>query len=73
MFSMKIFAERLKRLRHDKNVKQYQVAEVLKVTRTQISDLENGKCTTTIEKMWLLADYFDVSVDYLIGRSDEPK
>ncbi|MCL2077112.1 MAG: helix-turn-helix domain-containing protein [Oscillospiraceae bacterium] len=73
MFSRKIFGERLKQLRIEKKARQFNLAELLNVTRTQISDIENGKTTTTIEKLWLLADYFDVTIDYLVGRSDDPK
>ena len=58
MFSRKIFGERLKQLRIEKKARQFNLAELLNVTRTQISDIENGKTTTTIEKLWLLADYF---------------
>ena len=34
---------------------------------------QRGRRTTTIEKLYALADYFGVSVDYLIGRTDNPK
>ncbi|MCL2696721.1 MAG: helix-turn-helix domain-containing protein [Oscillospiraceae bacterium] len=73
MFLREKFAERLRVLRAIKKTRQYDIATLLKVTPSQISDLENAKTTTTIEKLWLLADYFDVSIDYLVGRSDEPK
>jgi transcriptional regulator with XRE-family HTH domain len=73
MFCKNKFAERIRVLRAIKKVKQHQVAEFLNISRTQISEMENGKITTTIEKLWLLADYFDVTIDYLVGRSDDPK
>lgn len=71
-FEKETFAQRLKQLRKEKKVSQDVLANGLGVTRTQISDLENGKTTTSIEKLVALADYFDVSLDYLVGRSDDP-
>lgn len=71
-FDKPTFAERLKSLRKAKKVSQNDLADGLGVTRTQISDLENGKTTTSIERLVALADYFDVSLDYLVGRSDDP-
>ena len=70
MFSRIIFGKRLKKLRKSKCITQTALAELLEVTKTQISDLENGKTTTSIERLYTLADYFDVSIDYLVGRSD---
>jgi len=73
MNQQNIFAERLKALRIEKNLKQDEVANALNVTKTQISDMERGKRTTTMEKLTTLADYFNVSTDYLLGRSDNPE
>lgn len=73
MFLKNKFSERIKELRKSKKATQNDVAELLGVTKTQISDLENGKTTTSIERLCILADYFDVSLDYLCGRSDDPK
>ena len=72
MFSQKKFSDRIKLLRSAHKVPQTVLAELLGVTRTQISDLENGKTTTSIERLIVLADYFNVSLDYLVGRSDTP-
>ena len=44
---------------------------MLGVTPTQISDMERGRRTTTLEKAVELADYFGVSLDYLVGRTDK--
>ncbi len=72
MFDAKIFAQRLLLLRKKKGVTQVEVAKLLEVTPTQISDMENGKTTTTMARLCLLCDYFHVSADYLLGRSDTP-
>jgi len=70
MFSKELFGSRIKQLRKESNANQNDLAKLLGITRTQISDLENGKTTTSIERLYILADYFDVSLDYLVGRSD---
>lgn len=70
MFDIIIFSNRLKELRKKNKVNQSYIAALLRVTKTQISDLENGKTTTSIERLYILADYFDVSIDYLVGRTD---
>jgi len=72
MSSLNIFAERLKELRLKNNLKQDDVGKIIGVTKTQISDMENGRRTTTIENLITLADYFNVSADYLIGRTKDP-
>lgn len=72
MFSKNIFAQRLKMLRKSRKCTQLTLAELLGITRTQISDLENGKTSTSIERLCMLADYFNVSIDYLVGRTDLP-
>jgi transcriptional regulator with XRE-family HTH domain len=73
MFSNEIFANRIKFLRKQKNIKQSELGEKIGLTYTAISDIERGRRTTTIEKLVALADYFEVSIDYLMGRTDNPK
>ncbi|SHD76244.1 helix-turn-helix domain-containing protein [Schnuerera ultunensis] len=73
MFSNKIFAERIRLLRKQRNIKQSELGEMVGLTYTAISDIERGRRTTTIEKLVALADYFEVSIDYLVGRTDNPE
>ncbi|NLV75923.1 MAG: helix-turn-helix transcriptional regulator [Tissierellia bacterium] len=73
MFSKKIFAERVKMLRKQKNIKQSELGEMVGLSYTAISDIERGRRTTTIEKLVAIADYFEVSIDYLVGRTDNPE
>lgn len=64
------FAERLKAERKKNNITQTQLAEKLYLDRSSISKYESGKQipeTPTLEK---LADFFDVSIDYLLGKTD---
>lgn len=72
MFSKKIFGERLRLLRRQSHENQKKLADLLNVGQTQISDMESGKKTTTIEKFAIICDHYDVSADYLLGRSDDP-
>lgn len=73
MFDKNVFAFRIKSLRVEKGISQSALASFLGVTKTQISDIENAKTSTSIERLIALADYFDVSLDYLVGRSDNPR
>ena len=70
---MKFFSERLKSLRKQKNLKQSDVAELLNVTVRHYQEIEYGKIDLPTSKLIALADYFDVSLDYLVGRSDKPE
>lgn len=73
MFSKEIFAERVKTLRIKKNIKQSELGKIIGLSDNAISDIERAYRLTTMEKLNTLADYFDVSVDYLMGRTDNPK
>ena len=73
MFDTKTFGQRLSLLRKEKAVTQGEIAKLLDVTSTQISDMENGKTATTIARLYILCDYFNPSADYLLGRTDTPR
>lgn len=49
---------------------QMQLAHALEVGQSSISDWLNAKSEPSVENLWKLADFFDVSVDYLIGRKE---
>lgn len=70
MFSKNNFGERLLELRKEKKESQGKLAELLGVTRSQISDMENGRRTTTVEKLSVICEYYDVTADYLLGLTD---
>ncbi|MDR0571091.1 MAG: helix-turn-helix domain-containing protein [Clostridiales Family XIII bacterium] len=72
MFDKKLFGSTLKALRTARGDSQAELGVVLGVTKTQVSDIENGKVATSVERLVALADYFGVSLDYLVGRSDDP-
>lgn len=60
---------RLKELRENKNIKQYQIADVLHISQQAYSRYENGQVELPLGMLIQLADYFDVSIDYLLGHS----
>ena len=63
-------AERLRNLRAEKGMGQNALAEALGVSNASISYWENGKQEPSVSAIYKLAVYFDVSVDYLLGRSE---
>lgn len=63
---------RLKDLREDNDVKQKQIAEYLNIKQNTYSQYENGKREIPIETLCKLADFYNTSVDYIIGRTDNP-
>ena len=72
MFDQEKFSTRIRKLRRDANISQKVLADVLDVSTNQISQMEKGLKTTTLARLCLLCDYFNVSADYLLGRTDEP-
>ncbi len=67
---MSILSERLKQLRKEKHVTQVQVAEALKQTPRAYQYYEAGQNIPEFSNLLALADFFDVSLDYLVGRSE---
>lgn len=63
-------AQRLKELRNNKNVTQNDVANFLGITRPAYTAYESGKREPDDKTKIKLADYFDVTVDYLLGRTN---
>lgn len=64
------FHERLKELREEKNLTQQQLAEILSVHQTSITNWENGTNETDFATLIKLAKFFDVATDYLLGIAD---
>ncbi|MBQ7874720.1 MAG: helix-turn-helix transcriptional regulator [Oscillospiraceae bacterium] len=62
---------RLKDLREDRDLTQKQIAEVIKTTQQQYSKIESGKSDISGEKLKLLAKFYNVSADYILGLTDE--
>ena len=66
------FPEALKRARKRKGASQALSASAAHISNTQYQNYEYGKSEPTLSVLIALADFFDVSLDYLAGRSDDP-
>ena len=73
MFDKKLFGSHIRDLRLANELKQEDLGNALSVTKATISRIESGDRAPSLESMLALADYFNVSLDYLVGRSDEPE
>lgn len=67
------FGESLRRFRNTYNLKQKDVAERLKMKQPLYQRYESGETVPAVTFIIKLADAYDVSTDYLLGRSDEPR
>ena len=67
------FSDALRRFRKLKGITQKKAAEVCGVAERVFQSYEYGKVVPTISVMVALADFYDVSLDYLVGRSDVPE
>ncbi len=68
---MNTFANRLKMLRTSAKRTQQDIADLLKVRRSTVGEYERGIIIPPADKINVLAKYFNVTVDYLIGNDDE--
>lgn len=64
---------RLKELRKKKGISQLRLATELNTTQNTISRYETGEREPGIDELIKIADFFNVSVDFLIGRTENPK
>lgn len=64
---------RLKELRESRGISQLKLAVDLSMNQNSISRYENGTREADYATLIRIADYFDVSIDYLLGRTDQPK
>lgn len=62
---------RLKELRKEKGITQLQLALELNMSQNTISRYETGERQAGYDELIRIADYFNVSIDYLLGRSDK--
>ena len=68
-----MYQNRLRDLREDHDLKQKDLAELLKIHQTTYSDYELGALNIPVSALHALADYYDVSVDYLLSRTNIKK
>ncbi len=65
-----IVSKRIKELMSAERLTQVKLAEKINLKQSTISSWLCGKKEPSINSLWLLADYFDVDIDYLVGRKD---
>lgn len=70
MDTKKIFADRFKSRRLQLGLNQREISEKLNIQRSTITNYEKGNITPTADKLPEIANMLNVSVDYLLGRSD---
>ena len=64
---------RIRDLREDNDLTQADIASVIKTTQQQYSKIETGKADISGEKLILLARFYKVSADYILGLTNEKK
>ena len=64
------YYERIRALREDNDLKQYQIAELLHIGQKTYSDYELGKTRIPLESVIILAEYYNVDMNYICGISD---
>lgn len=69
---MNVLGSRIKQLREKNDLSQKQVAKSLGISNVQLSRYESGDRRPDPEMIKQIADYFDVSTDYLLGRNNNP-
>lgn len=65
--------QRIRDLREDKDINQTEIAKYLGMSQTGYSKYETGEHDIPTAILIKLADFYDVSVDYLLGRTNNPK
>ncbi len=67
---MKKYYERIRDLREENELKQREVAALLQVGQRTYADYESGKTRIPVERIIILASYYNVSLDYITGASN---
>lgn len=66
-------AQRIKSLREGANLSQAKIAKLMGATQASVNRYENGQTTPPIRVLLWYADFFDVSMDYIFARTEEPE
>lgn len=67
---MSILSERLKALRNEAGKTQEEMAKLIGISRTTYTEYERGKNKPPIQKLQIMADYYGVPIDFLMGNSN---
>lgn len=68
-----MFYQRIKDLKEDKDIKQCDVAKIIKMSEKQYARYERGESDIPLEKAILLANFYNVSLDYIAGRTNDKR
>ena len=67
------YRERMRGLREDRDLTQAEIGELLQKSQQGYSHIENGRAELKIDDLVLLCQFYDVSADYIIGLTNEPR
>lgn len=67
---MKLFSARLRELRENSGLSQKRLAEILHTTNSSVCDWERGRSEPSLKAVVEIADYFGVSCDFLLGKTE---
>ena len=73
MYHNELFGARLREMRSRRKETQKELAELLGVKPNQIGEMENGRGATTLAKLALLCEHYNITADYLLGLTDQPR
>ena len=68
-----MFYQRLRDLKEDMDLKQSNIAKIISVSENQYGRYERGENDIPLEKALVLADFYNVSIDYIAGRTNDKK
>lgn len=66
-----MFRQRLRQLREKRRISRIVLSELCGLSPDAVRRYERGECEPTLQSLIAIADFFEVSVDYLVGRSDK--
>lgn len=70
---MEKIGQRMKELREASHLSQAEIAKICDSSQASVAKAENGKIAPSLKLLLKMADYFDVSMDYLCCRTDQPQ
>ena len=72
MVDKKLFAERFKELRQSRNLTQKQIADIIGSVHQTVNNWEKCLALPSLDTAHKLAEFYDCSIDYLVGRTQNP-
>jgi len=73
MYNQNTIAEKISLLMKENNITHQLLADAIGVSRPSVTQFTTGANLPSIKTLVIIADYFEVSLDYLCGRTDNPK